>query len=89
MKFINNAEMAGFSSEGFDLVEILKIGDGSHTVVFEGKSPAQSTNPANQAKNGWRIRKTDIFELTNKTTIEFAWAEGAWSDRDKLNYHYL
>ena len=91
MRFINNAEMAGLVSEGFDLTDITVSNDGQVTTIYSGKSPVQSTNPANQANPKWKIRRTVITELTQvqRTTIEVTWAVGSWANKQKLDYKYL
>ncbi len=91
MHFINNAEMAGLVSEGFDLTEVTTVESGSTTVttIYGGKCDRQDPSIGTQALDVWKIRRTIISEDGNTTKIEKTWAEGAWENRESLTYKYL
>ena len=91
MHFINNAEMAGLVSEGFDLTEVTTVESGSTTIttIYGGKCGRQDPSSSTQALDVWKIRRTIISEDGNTTKIEKTWAEGAWENRESLTYKYL
>lgn len=87
MNIINYAELAGLTTEGFDVTEVIDDGNGN-TTIYGGK--ANVTDPAVAAtRSDWQIRRTVITADNGTTTIVKAWATGAWTDRTTLTYKYL
>lgn len=91
LNFINNAEMAGFVSEGFAKQEITSSTSSgtTTTTIYAGKprliDPAASTDD----DTGWKIMRTVIVDDGTATSITTTWAEGAWTNRASLTYKYL
>lgn len=91
MNFINNAERAGLSSEGFDKQEITSSTSSgtTTTTVYSGKSGYTDPSAATDNLENWHIRRTVIVEDGTTTTITTTWAEGSWTNRESLTYKYL
>lgn len=91
MHFINNAEMAGLVSEGFAKQIITSsTSDGTTTTtIYGGKAPVQSTDPATDDLETWKILRTVIVDDGTSTNITNAWATGSWTNRESLTYKYL
>lgn len=84
--------MAALVSEGFNKKAITTTESNGvkETVIYSGKS--RLLNPEDRQTEtdpNWKIRKTRIVENGSTTTIIETWAEGAWSDKENLDYLYL
>lgn len=92
MNFINNVEMAALASEGWNKKVITSSEENgvTETTIYCGKSRFHNPDDRQtESDDHWKIRKTRIVENGSTTTIIETWAEGAWSDKENLEYLYL
>ena len=92
MYFINNAEMAALSSEGWNKKVITSSTENgvTETIIYCGKSRLlDPDNRQTELDEHWKIKKTRIVSDATTTTIIETWAEGSWFNRENLTYKYL